>query len=82
MHKQGYISGETLVDHNDPSKTLVVGTWQSIDDWERWKTDPQREEREEELLELMESPTQCEVYVYSKYRLGITGETELEDRKL
>ncbi len=82
MNKRGYISGETFVDHEDPTKMLVVGTWQSIDDWQNWKEDPERDDLEAQLAELLEGPTEYDVYVYSKYRLGITRDPNLGDRKL
>ncbi len=82
MHQKGYISGETFVDHEEPTKTMVVGTWQSIEDWHAWKENPQRNELESQLERLLEGPTDYEVYVYSKYRLGVTGDPNLGERKL
>ncbi len=81
MKRMGYISGETFVDHEDTTKTMVVGTWQSIDDWKNWKEDPQREDLEAQLAELLEGPTEYEIYVYSKNRLEITGEPSLGEKK-
>ncbi len=82
MKKRGYISGETFVDHEDTTKTMVVGTWQSIDDWKDWKEDPKREELEAQLAGLLERPTKYEVYIYSKNRLEITGEPNLGVKRL
>ena len=39
MEQKGYITGETLIGHDDPQKLLVIGTWQSIDNWLSWKED-------------------------------------------
>ena len=36
----------------DPSKRLIVGTWQSQDDWKRWHDDPQFATTREELDDL------------------------------
>ncbi len=82
MKRRGYISGETFVDHEDTTKTMVVGTWQSIGDWKNWKEDPQREDLEAQLAELLEGPTEYEVYVYSKNRLEITGDPNLGEKQL
>ncbi len=68
MDQSGYISGETLIDHFDAKKTMVIGTWQSMEDWLSWKNDPRRIECEERLEKLLEEPAEYEVYVY-KYRL-------------
>ncbi len=36
-NQQGYITGETLQEHNNPQKTLVIGTWEHIQNWFPWK---------------------------------------------
>lgn len=74
MNRKGYISGETFIDHDDPRKTMVIGTWQSMDDWIKWKEDPRRKELESKLELLLEGPTEYESYVYSKYYLSISGD--------
>ncbi len=74
MNQKGYISGETLVDHSDPQKTMVIGTWQSMDDWLKWKEDLVRIKLEKQLETLLESPTEYEAYVFSKYYLSVSGE--------
>lgn len=33
---QGYIGGETLIDTQDRANIVVLSTWRSIKDWERW----------------------------------------------
>jgi len=74
MNQKGYISGETLIDHGDPRKTMVVGTWQSMDDWLNWKENPHRKDLETQLEPLLEGPTEYEAFVYSKYFLSVSGE--------
>ena len=68
MDQRGYISGETLIDPADDRKTMVIGTWQSMEDWLNWKNDPRRKECEEQLEQLLEVPAEYETYVY-KYRV-------------
>jgi len=75
MNQKGYISGETLIDHDDPQKTMVIGTWQSMDDWLKWREDPRRIDLETQLEHFLESPTEFETYVYSKYYLSVSGES-------
>ncbi|MBA3036500.1 MAG: antibiotic biosynthesis monooxygenase [Desulfobacterium sp.] len=77
MNQQGYISGETLVDYNNPQGTLVIGTWQSMEDWMNWKENQLRKEIEVQLEELLDEPTEYEVFVYSKHHLKITGDSSL-----
>ena len=35
-HFPGYIGGETLVNTEDPANIMVLSTWRSVEDWERW----------------------------------------------
>ncbi len=75
MNQKGYISGETLIDHDDPRKTMVIGTWQSMDDWLNWKEAPRRKELESQLEPFLEGPTEYEAFVYSKFYLSVSGES-------
>ena len=36
IHTAGYISGETLRDAADPEHYVIVSTWRSRADWDRW----------------------------------------------
>ncbi len=36
LHQPGYISGETLVEINDPTSFLVISTWTRLDTWHIW----------------------------------------------
>ena len=42
MNQEGYISGENLVSTNDPQELMVVSTWQSIENWTKWKESDER----------------------------------------
>jgi heme-degrading monooxygenase HmoA len=57
MDQDGYITGETLIGFDDPQKVLVIGTWQSIDSWLKWKEDSGRETNESLLQQYLEGPT-------------------------
>lgn len=76
MNQKGYISGETLIAHSDPRKSMVIGTWQDMDDWLSWKEDPRRIELEAQLEPLLEGPTEYEAYVYGKHYLSVSGEND------
>ena len=66
MSRPGYVSGETLVSHDDPQDVLVIGTWQDMESWQAWKDNPRRKEFETMLAMYQEGPT-----VYESYVLGI-----------
>ncbi len=63
MEQTGYISGITLSSHGDPQKMLVIGTWQNMEDWLRWKDSQARKALESMLDIYSESPTIYEEYI-------------------
>ncbi|MFZ5563403.1 MAG: antibiotic biosynthesis monooxygenase family protein [Thermodesulfobacteriota bacterium] len=65
MSQPGYVSGETLMQYDDPRKLVVIGTWQDMNSWQQWKKDPRRNEFEAMLNVYQEEPT-----VYEEYVLG------------
>ncbi|HXZ43336.1 MAG TPA: antibiotic biosynthesis monooxygenase family protein [archaeon] len=54
----GYISGETLRCPTDPSLWVVISTWETMADWQRWVKGPDRAEFESRIAHLIEAPTQ------------------------
>jgi len=63
MNRPGYISGETLVAHDDPQDVLVIGTWQDMESWLAWKNKDERKKFESLLAMYQEGPTTYESYV-------------------
>lgn len=63
MNQKGYISGETLIDHEDPQEVLIISTWHSIDNWLRWKDSDVRKEADAMLEQYQEGSTDFRVYV-------------------
>ena len=55
--RRGYISGETWVDENDPSRCVVISTWVNYEDWQAWERSPQRIELAGNIENLLEEPT-------------------------
>ncbi len=68
MTQDGYITGETLIGTDNANRVLVISTWETIEDWKRWKQDKNIEKIDSRLNELQEEQTQYEAYVLSKYR--------------
>ncbi len=62
IDQPGYISGETLVGHDDPRKLVVISTWDDLEHWQRWKEDPARAEVESQLEGFLLEPTRYEVF--------------------
>jgi heme-degrading monooxygenase HmoA len=42
MQQSGYISGETFKRIDRPGESLVVSTWQSMEDWRKWVMSDER----------------------------------------
>ena len=66
--QKGYISGETLICAENTNKVLVISKWETLKDWNNWKTNEKRIKIDTILNELQENPTVYEPYVFSKYR--------------
>jgi len=58
----GYISGETLKRIDKPGETVVVSTWESVEDWNRWVTSPERSVLQTKIDTLLGQETEYEIY--------------------
>ena len=67
MNQRGYISGETLINYDDPMEILVVSMWQGMENWLKWKENPERQANETLLERCLDGPTTYESYVFSTY---------------
>ena len=67
MNQKGYISGETLVNHDDPREILVVSLWHDMENWIKWRENPERKANETQLEKWLEEPTVYQSYVFSTY---------------
>ena len=63
MGQPGYLSGLTLMDPDNPNKMLVISTWQTLEDWNRWKENDQRIQLESMLEIYQEGTTRYAAYV-------------------
>lgn len=59
---KGYISGETLRSYDNPRKFLVIGTWNTLDDWKAWEADPERMKIQQDLTALLTTPEKTSIY--------------------
>jgi quinol monooxygenase YgiN len=56
VHRNGYISGETLRDRDDPLHWVVLSTWLSFADWDAWAVSQERDEGIERIAPLLAKP--------------------------
>ncbi len=52
----GWISGRVLAPLDEPNARIIVGTWRSRDDWEKWHTDAEFRETRQRLDGLQAQP--------------------------
>ena len=62
LEQQGYISGETLsrIDKND--ECIVISSWRSVEDWNRWVNDPKRIEVQSKIDDILGEETEYAMY--------------------
>lgn len=64
LTQPGYISGETMRKLHSPEQFLVISTWESSDDWERWLQRKERKAIQDRIDSILGGKTQYEIYHY------------------
>ncbi len=64
MNQEGYISGETLRNLDDPDEFLVISTWNSANDWTNWLKKKERKEIQVKMDELLGGETKFKIFHY------------------
>lgn len=62
LMQPGYISGRTMKRLDQPGECLVIGSWRSAEDWYAWAENSKRIAIQNEIDELLDSPTEYSVY--------------------
>ncbi len=62
--QSGYISGETMKSNDRPDTFLVISTWESSDDWEKWLLSKDRQAIQEKIDSLLGGKTSYEMFHY------------------
>lgn len=61
LEQEGYITGETLRDADDPRTIIVIATWFGLMDWRNWHQSPQRKELEAQIRVHLVAPERSRV---------------------
>jgi heme-degrading monooxygenase HmoA len=64
MQQPGYISGETFKRIDRPGESLVVSSWQTMENWRAWVMSDERRGTQEKIDHLLGEKTDYEVYTY------------------
>ena len=51
----GFISGESLKNSNDPNHRVVMATFRTIQDWQRWHSSEERKQIMEAIMPMLET---------------------------
>ena len=60
--RPGWVSGQLLIPETLRSTRVIVGTWQSREDWESWHSDPAFLERRATLEQYEAEPSRTDWY--------------------
>ncbi|MBN2645658.1 MAG: antibiotic biosynthesis monooxygenase [Desulfuromonadaceae bacterium] len=60
--QNGYISGETLINYDDPSERVVISSWKTLENWNDWLNNPQRIALQDQVDQLLGSETLYQIY--------------------
>ncbi|MFZ7126884.1 MAG: antibiotic biosynthesis monooxygenase family protein [Desulfobacterales bacterium] len=62
--QSGYISGETMKSFDRPDMFLVISTWKTAADWEKWLLSSERQSIQSRIDELLGGKTEYEMFHY------------------
>ena len=62
VKQPGYISGETFFNLDRPEECLVIGKWTTLEQWQKWKSDPRRIELNETVEKYLGTETEYNIY--------------------
>ena len=60
----GYISGETLINLDNPGNYLVISKWETADDWKKWFNSKERWDIQGKVDSLLGEKTFYEIFEY------------------
>ena len=63
--QRGYISGETLRRIDKAGETVVVSTWETVEDWKRWVTSQERSALQGKIYTLLGQETEYQIYTHT-----------------
>jgi heme-degrading monooxygenase HmoA len=60
----GYVSGETMKSSDRPDIYLVISTWETAEDWEKWLLSKARQKIQAQIDALLGGNTHYELFHY------------------
>jgi heme oxygenase (mycobilin-producing) len=62
LDQPGYISGETLRRVDQPGESMVISTWNSVEEWNKWVNNERRVEIQSKIDQLLGEETEYAIY--------------------
>ena len=62
LAQPGYISGETLMNADDPEEYIVISSWTNESNWEDWLKNESRQAVQDRIDQLLGRRTMYQVY--------------------
>jgi len=62
MAQPGYVSGETLMNADDPEEYIVISTWTNEENWNEWLKNESRMDIQDRIDQLLGRRTMYQVY--------------------
>ena len=62
LSRKGYISGESFNRVDEEGVSMVISTWQTLDDWREWTLSKERIELQDQIDKLLGAPTEYEIF--------------------
>ena len=69
LEHPGFVTGETLVNADDPGHQIVIGNFRTMEDWKAWEADKARREIAAKIRQLMTKPpkiTVCNIFDWQR----------------
>jgi heme oxygenase (mycobilin-producing) len=60
--QEGYLHGKSLISREDPQKIIVISSWDSAADWERWHASDNRKDYYKKLRMALEESEKIEIF--------------------
>ena len=67
MDQDGYMSSETMWDHEDPFRVIVASNWRGIENWNNWRNSDLRKSKEDKFEEFLDGETEYEIFDLGVY---------------
>ena len=70
MKRPGYITGEAIINSEDPANVLVISTWNKEEQWRAWDKSELRISITKQMLPLLREPYKISIYNFALVKAG------------